>query len=165
MTPLLLGLLLAAPPTPTAGEHILSLQWLESAGSCTFRAQEDGTLYAEGRHVDAKGNSVELSGQLEDFTPTSFVLVGKIVTQVSYIAGGRACPREGRFTFRAVGSRKYWRLKEKDNPCDGVVDYVDVHFAAPPRAKSKSPASSTREPPPTKATPASSPAPAPATRG
>ncbi len=162
MTPLLLGLLLAAPPTPAAGEHILSLQWLESAGSCTFRAQEDGTLYAEGRHVDAKGNSVELSGQLEEFTPTSFVLVGKIVTQVSYIAGGRACPREGRVTFRAVGSRKYWRLKEKDNPCDGVVDYVDVHFAAPPKAKGKSPASSTRELPP-----ASTPAPrtAPATRG
>jgi hypothetical protein len=54
--------------------------------------------------------------------------VGKVETRVDYIADGKVCPREGRFTFRITGKRRYWRMKEMNNPCEDVVDYVDVYL-------------------------------------
>jgi hypothetical protein len=36
--------------------------------------------------------------------------------------------REGRFTFRITGTRRYWRMKEMNNPCEDVADYVDVYL-------------------------------------
>ena len=58
----------------------------------------------------------------------AFVFQGRIVTQVSYLFGGQPCTRDGAFTFRITGKRKYWRMKEMQSPCDDVVDYVDVYF-------------------------------------
>jgi len=47
---------------------------------------------------------------------------------IEYIAAGAECKREGRFTFKTKGGRKYWRLQEMDNPCDQATDYVDIYF-------------------------------------
>lgn len=130
MHTVLLSALALAAPALGPGKHLLSLQWIDGAGICEMVARDDGTLRLEGKHTGKNGDFVEVSGDLEDFKPESFVLLGKIVTKVSHIAGGKACPREGRFTFRATGTRKYWRLLEKNNPCENVVDYVDIHFAS-----------------------------------
>jgi hypothetical protein len=43
-------------------------------------------------------------------------------------AAGPAFERTGEMTFRVTGKRKYWRLMEMDNPCEGVTDYVDIYF-------------------------------------
>jgi hypothetical protein len=112
------------------GEHSLTLQWISDSAK-PGKAQvteEDGLLRLQGRQQDAKGNYVTVEGVIERVDAKSFVLVGKVETRVDYIAGGKVCPREGRFTFRITGKRRYWRMKEMDNPCEGVVDYVDVYL-------------------------------------
>ncbi|QSQ23251.1 hypothetical protein JY651_50660 [Pyxidicoccus parkwayensis] len=112
------------------GEHGVTLQWIEEGGK-RGKAQvteENGLMKLQAEQKDAKGNYVTVEGVIERVDAKSFVLVGKVETQVDYIAGGKACPREGRFTFRITGKRKYWRMKEMDNPCEDVVDYVDVYL-------------------------------------
>lgn len=111
------------------GEHPLTLQWITFNKSKTGKVQvteENGLLKLQGSQKDAKGNSVTVEGVIESVDAKSFVLVGKVETQVDHIANGKACPREGRFTFRITGKRRYWRMKEMTNPCDGVTDYVDI---------------------------------------
>ena len=58
----------------------------------------------------------------------TFLVKGDMATRVSFIAGGMRCARTGEFVFEVKGNRKYWRLQQMDNPCDPVVDYVDVYF-------------------------------------
>ena len=48
--------------------------------------------------------------------------------KISHINGGKPCAREGAMTFKITGKRRYWRLQEMNNPCDGVTDYVDIFF-------------------------------------
>ena len=42
--------------------------------------------------------------------------------------GGEPCERDGEFTFRITGTRKYWRMQQIDNPCDEVADYGVFFF-------------------------------------
>jgi hypothetical protein len=57
-----------------------------------------------------------------------FVFEGTITTTISHINGGKPCVRQGDFTFKITGKRKYWRMQEMDNPCDEATDYVDIYF-------------------------------------
>lgn len=112
------------------GEHLLTLQWI-SDGKKVGKAQvteENGLLKLRGEQRAPKGNYVTVEGVIERVDTKSFVLVGKVETRVDFIAGGKVCPREGRFTFRITGKRRYWRMKEMNNPCEDVVDYVDVYL-------------------------------------
>jgi hypothetical protein len=41
------------------------------------------------------------------------------------------CVRQGTFTFRIIGARKFWRMKEQQAGCVGradLTDYVDIRF-------------------------------------
>ena len=62
------------------------------------------------------------------FLPVEIKFDGKVITQVTHINGGKPCERTSEMTFRITGKRKYWRLQQIDNPCDGVADYVDIYF-------------------------------------
>ncbi len=132
-----------APPAPTKtqvndakareqllGEHRLTLQWISNGGKAGKAqvTEESGLLKLKAEQRDAKGNFVTMEGVVERVDAKSFVLVGKVETRVDFIAGGEACPREGRFTFRITGKRRYWRMKEMNNPCEDVVDYVDIYL-------------------------------------
>lgn len=133
----------AAPTAPTKtqvnddkareqllGEHVMTLQWIsdnKNVGKAQV-TEENGLLKLKGEQRAAKGNYFTVEGVIERVDAKSFVLVGKVETRVDYIAGGKVCPREGRFTFRITGKRRYWRMKEMDNPCEAVVDYVDVYL-------------------------------------
>lgn len=111
------------------GEHLLTLQWITFENAKAGKVQvteENGLLKLKGSQKDAKGNFVTVEGVIESVDAKSFVLVGKVETQVDHIAGGKTCPREGRFTFRITGKRRYWRMKEMNNPCEDVADYVDI---------------------------------------
>lgn len=112
------------------GEHLLTLQWLTPDNGAAGKAQvteENGLLKLKGSQRDAKGNYLTVEGVIETVDTKSFVLVGKVDLRVDFLAGGKACPREGRFTFRITGKRRYWRMKEMDNPCEeNHVDYVDL---------------------------------------
>ena len=112
------------------GKHMFSLQWIswDHFGSATV-TREDG-LYSIKGEQKGSGNTdfVTIVGEIETIKAKEFTMNGTIVTQVSHINGGEPCTREGEFTFKITGTRKYWRLQQMDNPCDGVTDYVDIFF-------------------------------------
>ncbi|MGO9173681.1 MAG: caspase family protein [Rhodomicrobium sp.] len=113
------------------GKHKLALQWVswDYFGEA-IAAKENGVVTLKGRQ-NSKTDSdfVTLDGIVSEVDATSFKFVGTIVTRVSYIYGGQPCTREGQFTFKITEKRKYWRLQEMLNPCDGSsTDYVDIFF-------------------------------------
>ncbi len=91
---------------------------------------ETGGVYRIKGEQKGRGNDdfVTIDGVVKSIDEKEFVFDGKIVTRVSHIAEGAECKREGEFTFRITGKRKYWRLMQMDNPCDPVTDYVDIYF-------------------------------------
>ncbi len=110
------------------GERPLTLQWIESKPGRAEVTDDGGLMRLRGQQNGPKGDKLTVEGVIKHVGAKHFVLVGTITTQVSYIYGGKTCSRTGTFTFRQTGKRKYFRLKEMNNPCEGgnLVDYVDV---------------------------------------
>ncbi len=112
------------------GKHKLSLQWIswEHFGTATFT--NEAAVYSVRGSQKGRGNAdlLTIEGIIVSINAKQFVFEGKIVTQVSHINGGKPCIRQGDFTFRITGKRKYWRLQEMDNPCDEATDYIDIYF-------------------------------------
>jgi hypothetical protein len=115
------------------GKHLLALQWISWSHFGTVEVvYGNGTLTIAGSQESRKGNDyIRIDGVIPEVGTSYFKFRGTIVTRVSHINGGRPCRRQGLMTFRVTGKRKYWRLKQMDNPCDGVTDYVDVFFQRP----------------------------------
>ena len=112
------------------GRHKLSLQWISwdyfgvatvtnTRGAYSLRGEQKGC-----------GNMdfVKIDGTITTIEAKEFTFNGKITLQISHINDGHSCEREGKFTFKITGKRKYWRLQQMDNPCDPVTDYVDIYF-------------------------------------
>jgi hypothetical protein len=114
------------------GRHLLSLQWIswDYFGRANV-TEKRGVLYLKGEQK-GRGESAEdflkVDGVITRVDAKEFVFRGKIIMQVHHNNGGKPCEREGEMTFRITGKRKYWRLMEMDNPCEGITDYVDLYF-------------------------------------
>ena len=112
------------------GKHKLSLQWIswDHFGSATV-TNKSGVYSIKGEQK-GRGNSdfVKIDGTIKSIDAKEFLFDGTIVMQISHINGGEPCVREGEFTFKITGKRKYWRLQQMDNPCDEATDYVDIYF-------------------------------------
>lgn len=112
------------------GRHKLSLQWIswDYFGTATVTNRK-GAYWIKGEQK-GRGNTdfVKIDGTITSIDAKEFKFSGKIVSQISHIFGGKPCMREGEITFKITGKRKYWRMMEMDNPCDGVTDYVDIYF-------------------------------------
>ncbi len=112
------------------GEHRFSLQWIswDYFGKANVR-EDDGMLLLKGEQKARKGSDyLSIEGVITSVDTKEFKFKGTIITQISHINNGNPCKREGEMTFKITGTRKYWRLKEMDNPCEGVTDYVDIYF-------------------------------------
>lgn len=112
------------------GRHKLSLQWISWDYYGTANVVNTKGVYRLKGEQKGRGNSdlLTVEGVITSIDAKEFVFEGKIVTQVSHINGGEPCVREGTFTFRITGKRKYWRMQQIDNPCDQAADYVDIYF-------------------------------------
>jgi hypothetical protein len=112
------------------GKHRLSLQWIswDYFGTATV-TERKGVLYLKGRQ-SGRGSTdfVTVDGMITAVNDKDFKFVGKIVTQITHINGGKPCTRDGEYNFRVTGKRKYWRMQQIDSPCDVAADYVDVYF-------------------------------------
>jgi hypothetical protein len=110
------------------GKHLLSLQWIswDRFGAATV-VNRRGVYYLKGEQKQ-RGDYVKVDGVITEVNAKDFKFDGTIEMRVSHINGGAPCKREGELTFAVTGKRKYWRLQEMDNPCDGVTDYVDIYF-------------------------------------
>lgn len=114
------------------GSHPLTLQWIgwDHPGTIDFYKEMD-LLICKGEQLSKENETdfLKIDGIVEEIiNEKEFVFRGTIITKVNYINGGEECVREGSFRFKATGTRKYWRMREMDNPCDGVTDYVDIYF-------------------------------------
>ena len=112
------------------GRHKLSLQWIswDYFGQANV-TNKNGVLYLKGEQKQRGGTDyVKIDGVITSVSAKEFKFDGIITTKISHIADGEPCERTGEMTFRITGKRKYWRLQEMDNPCDGVTDYVDIYF-------------------------------------
>lgn len=110
------------------GRHLFSLQWIswDRFGAATV-TNKKGVLHLRGEQRQG-ADFIKIDGIIISIDSTEFKFDGTITTQISHIANGAACERTGEMTFAVTGKRKYWRLQEMQNPCDDVVDYVDVYF-------------------------------------
>ena len=120
----------ARAKTMLLGKHRLSLQWISwnyfGTASVTNRG---GVLSVKGEQKQRGGTDfVKINGTITEINAKDFRFDGTIITQVSHINGGKPCERTGEMTFKITGTRKYWRLAQMDNPCEGVTDYVDIFF-------------------------------------
>ncbi len=112
------------------GKHLLSLQWIswDYFGAANV-VNKSGVFYLKGEQKQRKGTDyVKVDGVITEINAKDFKFDGIIEMQISHINGGAPCKREGEMTFAVTKNRKYWRLQEMDNPCEGVTDYVDIYF-------------------------------------
>lgn len=114
------------------GNHKIALQWIswDYFGQIRTTGQNgDGSWPISGGQASrTNGDYLRIDGVISQFEPNVLFFTGVIVTKVSHINGGQACTRQGNFKFQRTQGRKYWRLQEMDNPCEGVTDYVDIYF-------------------------------------
>ena len=118
--------------TMLLGRHKVSLQWIswDHFGTATV-TERAGILRIKGEQRGrGHGNNdyVTVEGMIVSVDKNQFVLDGTIISRVSHINGGKPCKRQGAFSFKITGKRKYWRMQEMDNPCDEATDYVDIYF-------------------------------------
>jgi len=112
------------------GKRKFSLQWIgwNYFGTASITEQA-GTVKIDAEQKSRENSDyVRMSGIITVIDSLQFKFRGTIETQVYHLNGGKSCKREGDFTFAVKGNRKYWRLQEMNNPCDAVVDYVDIYF-------------------------------------
>lgn len=123
------------------GSHLFSLQWIswDRFGKVNItKGNDDRTYYVSGKQDGRtcsdeekgrqNGDFVSINGTLTVVSKTKLIFNGTIITKVYHINNGQECVREGQFTFESTGGRKYWRLQEMTNQCDGCTDYVDIYF-------------------------------------
>jgi hypothetical protein len=120
----------AVMKTKLLGKHRVSLQWVswDYFGQATV-IDDQGLLRLTGKQQSRKGDDyLTIEGIINSVDTRSFLFEGKIISKVSHINNGQPCLREGKFTFQITNNRPYWRLKEMENPCEQVVDYIDIYF-------------------------------------
>ena len=113
------------------GTHMCSLQWIswKKFGSVTLKRNSDGTLKCTGGQKSATTDDyLKLEGDITVENPLHLKFNGKITTCVSHINNGKPVVREGEFNFTVAGQRRYWRMREMNNPKEGCCDYVDIYF-------------------------------------
>ena len=112
------------------GKHKLSLQWIswDYFGTATV-TQKKGVFYLKGSQLGQQSDDyLKIDGKITEISAREFKFDGKIAIKISHNNNGNECLREGEMTFKITGKRKYWRLVEMDNPCEGITDYVDIYF-------------------------------------
>ncbi|SOB86709.1 hypothetical protein SAMN06297144_1817 [Sphingomonas guangdongensis] len=111
------------------GNTGLSLQWISWAPRArgTVRVLErSGVVHLSGRQAAPGAGTLTLDGDVLAIDARDFSFRGRIViTDAPDL--GRACVRDGTYSFRATGTRRYWRLQQMEQ-CDGLTDYVDIYF-------------------------------------
>lgn len=113
------------------GTHMCSLQWIswKKFGSVILEMNPDGTLSCTGGQKSTTTDDyLKLDGVVTVINPLHLKFKGKIITCVSHINKGKPVVRDGEFNFTVAGQRRYWRMREMNNPEDGCCDYVDIYF-------------------------------------
>lgn len=108
----------------------VTLQWLWGAKPGTLTVTETQTgVRLKGGQGPHNGDELTIDGIVTRIESRRFVFQGRIVIVDDETA--EPCVRDGTFTFRITGARKFWRMKEQIAGCTGradLTDYVDILF-------------------------------------
>ena len=112
------------------GNEGVSLQWIDWDGTRRglLHVRQPGALvHLSGeQRVAGQPGALTIDGDVLRIDARAFTFRGRIVIADAPDAG-RRCVRDGTFTFRITGTRRYWRLQQME-ACDGLTDYVDIYF-------------------------------------
>ncbi len=106
----------------------LTLQWIDwnTRGHAVVR-RERGLWKLRGAQAEAGGpGRLFLDGVISEVGRDYFTFVGKIRI-ADTPDRGRLCEMDKTWHFAITQRRKYYRLREFEW-CDGLTDYVDLHF-------------------------------------
>jgi hypothetical protein len=106
----------------------LTLQWIDwnTRGHAVVR-RAGGTWTLRGAQAEAAGpGRVLLDGTISEIGRDYFIFEGRIRI-ADTPDRGRLCEQTKTWRFAITQRRKYYRLREFEW-CDGLTDYVDVHF-------------------------------------
>lgn len=108
----------------------VTLQWLWSASRGTFQVTETPEgIKVSGQQGPHNGDELVITGVITRIEAKTFWLKGRIAITDNETT--EVCVREGTYTFRIIGARKFWRMKEQVARCAGraeLTDYIDVRF-------------------------------------
>lgn len=110
------------------GRHLFSLQWISwvtfgEAEITDYRGTLKINAIQRGKEND---DYILLQGIISEVENRAFTFDGVIVTKISHINNGAPCGRQGIMTFAIPAGKRYWRLREMQNPYDEAVDYIDI---------------------------------------
>lgn len=108
----------------------VTLQWLWDAkpGALSVSETPQG-VRIKGGQGPHEGDELTIDGVATRIEAKKFAFKGRIVIVDNETS--EPCVREGIFTFRITGGRKFWRMKEQIAGCAGradLTDYVDIRF-------------------------------------
>jgi hypothetical protein len=108
----------------------VTLQWLWGATPGTLLVSEtpEGVL-ASGQQGPHNGDQLVMTGVITRIEAKTFWFKGRIA--ITDNETSEVCVREGTYTFRIIGARRFWRMKEQEARCAGravLTDYVDIRF-------------------------------------
>ena len=110
------------------GRHLFALQWIsdwEKNFGAAVIEKNDGVITINAKEREGE-DYIILQGTIEIISNTEFKVNGSLVTRVSYLNTGDPCERNGIFTFKKTGKKKYYRMQEMESPCGAYTDYVDI---------------------------------------
>lgn len=110
------------------GEHMFGVQFIwDGYGSAEISRNEAGELIIKGEQYSSnKEEYVLLDGTINVVDDRNFTITGHLKLFTEGCCG--LLDRDVTYTFRKTGSRKYWRLKERNDLCDQYTCayYMDI---------------------------------------
>ena len=108
----------------------VTLQWLWGAGPGKLLVTETPEgVSALGQQGPHNGDQLTMTGVITRIEAKKFWFKGRIA--ITDNETSEVCVREGTYTFRIIGARRFWRMKEQEARCAGradLTDYVDIRF-------------------------------------
>ena len=106
----------------------VTLQWLDWNTRGTAAVTRDGDIWhLRAAQAQAGGpGRLWLDGDITEIGADYFTFEGTIRI-VDTPDTGRRCEKSKTWHFAVTQGRPYWRLREFEW-CDGLTDYVDIHF-------------------------------------
>lgn len=111
------------------GKYSLTVQFISDTPGYVNIFVKNDTTFIKGQTIsnDSSGY-LYLNGHLEKMVPDSFVYVGSINMFSPSCCG--VIKKPGKWTFRKIGNRNFFRLKEKEALCspDTCYYYIDIYL-------------------------------------
>lgn len=108
----------------------VTLQWVWGAKPAKLAVTETPQgITISGQQGPHNGDQLVINGVITRIEAKTFWFKGRIAITDNETT--EVCVREGTYTFRIIGARKFWRMKEQQTRCAGradLADYVDILF-------------------------------------